>query len=458
MEAAIPFLMFAFVIGILMTGYPVAFALAGGALIFGAIGYVGGYFDHTFLSAIPQRFFGIMRNETLIAVPLFVVMGLMLERGKISEQLLVTMGRLFGRMRGGLAVSIFLVGAILAASTGIVGATVVTMGLISLPVMLRYRYQPALACGVITASGTLGQIIPPSIVLVILGDVMSNANQKAQLAQGDFSPETVSVGDLFFGALIPGLILVALYIVYVVFISALRPSLAPSMRESGDKGVGWSEIIRVLMPPLILIMCVLGSILSGIATPTEAAAVGGVGALLLAWAAGQLNRKTFTDVMRRATRITCMIFVILIGANIFSLVFRGFGGDTAVTDALSALPGGAFGAFAAVMILMFFLGFFLDFIEIVFVVVPIVAPILLQLGMDPVWLGVMIALNLQTSFLTPPFGFALFYLRGVAPPSVSTGDIYRGAMPFVLIQLLLLSALWFFPEAATWLPKKIYSP
>jgi tripartite ATP-independent transporter DctM subunit len=325
--------------------------------------------------------------------------------------------------------------------------------------MLRYGYCKKLSCGVITASGTLGQIIPPSIVLVILGDVMSNANQKAQLAQGNFSPQTVSVGDLFFGALIPGLVLVGLYICYVAAVAFFQPKRAPSMRDfdGGDKeGISLEEIFKVLLPPILLIVCVLGSILAGAATPTEAAAVGGLGAAVLALANRRLNISGLQTVMQRTTRITCMVFVILIGANIFSLVFRGFGGDETVSRVLAELPGGAFGAFIAVMALMFVLGFFLDFIEIVFVVVPIVAPILLQLGMDPVWLGVMIALNLQTSFLTPPFGFALFYLRGVAPPVIATADIYRGAVPFIAIQTLLLAALWFFPQAAVWLPKQIY--
>ena len=357
-------------------------------------------------------------------------------------------------MRGGLAVSVCVVGAVLAASTGIVGATVVTMGLISLPLMLRHRYRPDFACGVIAASGTLGQIIPPSIVLVILGDVISNANQKARLASGDFSPEAVSVGDLFFGALIPGLILVAAYICYVLVAAQRNPSLAPAMPDDGR--AGWGSALRALAAPAVLIFAVLGSILGGVATPTEAAAVGAGGAALLALFKNTMTAEMWEDAMRRTTRITCMVFVILIGAGIFSLVFRGFGGDELVSDALTSLPGGAAGAFFAVMALMFALGFFLDFIEIVFVVVPIVAPILIQLGLDPVWLGVMIAINLQTSFLTPPFGFALFYLRGAAPASVPTAAIYRGAAPFVVLQLLVLTALWFFPAAATWLPSQIY--
>lgn len=439
---------------LLMTGFPVAFALAGGALLAAAAGGAAGVFDASYLGAIPSRLYGIMTNETLIAVPLFVFMGVVLERGKISEDLLLAMGGLFGRMRGGLAVSICVVGAVLAASTGIVGATVVTMGLISLPVMLAQKYRPSLACGVITASGTLGQIIPPSIVLVILGDVISNANQKAQLSMGNFSPDAVSVGDLFFGALLPGLILVGIYIVYVLLVAWRRPEWAPAMQESERPDL--RRLARALLAPVALIAAVLGSILWGVATPTEAAAVGASGAALLAAVRGGLNREMWQGAMEQAARITCMVFVILVGASIFSLVFRGFGGDKIVEDALLSLPGGPAAAFIAVMALIFALGFFLDFLEIIFVVVPIVAPILIQLGMDPVWLGVMIAINLQTSFLTPPFGFALFYLRGVAPPSVPTSAIYRGAAPFVAIQLLLLGSLWFFPDVATWLPQQIY--
>ena len=439
---------------LLLSGFPVAFALSGGALLTAAVGYFAGVFDADLGGAIPSRLYGIMRNETLLAVPLFVFMGVLLERGKISEELLRAMGRLFGRMRGGLAVSVCLVGAILAASTGIVGATVVTMGLISLPVMLRNNYQPALACGVITASGTLGQIIPPSIVLVILGDVISNANQKAQLELGNFSPDAVSVGDLFFGALIPGLMLVGVYIVYVLLVAWVRPGWAPAML-SVERPDFW-HTMRILVAPIALIIAVLGSILSGIATPTEAAAVGAGGAMILGILKKSLTREIWRQALQQTTRISCMVFVILIGASIFSLVFRGFGGDEIIAEALSGLPGGVGGAFFVVMVLMFCLGFFLDFIEIVFVVVPIVAPILIKLGVDPVWLGVMFALNLQTSFLTPPFGFALFYLRGVAPRSLPTAAIYRGALPFVGLQLLILTALWFFPSAATWLPSHIY--
>ncbi|MGI9337096.1 MAG: TRAP transporter large permease [Gammaproteobacteria bacterium] len=450
-----PFLMFAFVIAVLMAGFPVAFALAGGALIFAAIGAMAGIFDASLLSGIPSRIYGVMTNETLIAVPLFVFMGTVLEQGKIAERLLEEMGRLFGRVRGGLAVSVCLVGAVLAASTGIVGATVVTMGLLSLPVMLRHQYCPRLACGVISASGTLGQIIPPSIVLVILGDVIGNANQLAQLQLRNFSPEPVSVGDLFLGALIPGLMLVLMYVCYVLFAAFINPSRAP-LPKGFDAPPDIVKTLKVLVPPAVLIFLVLGSILFGIATPTEAAAVGAGGALALAAINRRLSLAAIGECARRTTRITCMVFLIFIGAGIFSLVFRGFGGDAAVTAVLESLPGGLLGAMLAVMILMFILGFFLDFIEIVLVVVPVVAPALIKLGADPVWLGVMIAVNLQTSFLTPPFGFALFYLRGVAPKDLPSSKIYRGAIPFVCLQLLLLLILWHLPQAATWLPDKVY--
>ena len=456
MSTAMPFLLFGFTILVLMAGYPVALSLSGSALIFAFFGYLTGTFDPSFLGAIPERLFGIMRNETLIAVPLFIFMGVVLQKGRISERLLVTMGKLFGRRRGGLAISVCLVGAILGASTGIVGATVVTMGLISLPVMMRYKYSTPLACGVITASGTLGQIIPPSIVLVILGDVISNANQKAQLAMGNFSPDAVSVGDLFFGALFPGLVLVSFYMAYIMVTSLVSPESAPSVMEEGEEPPTLDEILRVLLPPIALIVCVLGSILAGYATPTEASAVGALGALALTMLNGQLTMARLREAMENSIRINCMVFVILIGASIFSLVFRGFEGDEIVTEFILAMPGGEIAALIMVMLLIFLLGFFLDFIEIIFVVVPIVAPILLQLGYDPIWLGVMFAVNLQTSFLTPPFGFALFYLKGVAPEGVTTGHIYRGVAPFIVLQLFGLVFLWFFPDLATWLPKQIY--
>ncbi|WMS41101.1 TRAP transporter large permease subunit [Acuticoccus sp. MNP-M23] len=527
-------LMFAVAIVLLLTGFPVAFTLAGTGLLFAVVGHTFGVFDFAFVNALPQRIYGTMTNEVLIAVPLFVFMGVLLERSRVAEELLETMGQLFGPMRGGLGIAVCIVGALLAASTGIVGATVVTMGLLSLPTMLRYGYAPSLAAGTIAASGTLGQIIPPSIVLVILGDQISNSYQEAQRvlqekawAEGDFSfvpGPPVSVGDLFAGALIPGLLLVGAYILYMGFIAFFRPSVAPPVPRDPENPVTLFRILHALVPPIVLILAVLGSILAGAATPTEAAAVGGIGAILLAgyrlneskplfvylatlalvavitltvmmdlrisrtdisqndqigiyaaavlvgvvilglavslWRVAQAG--VLTSVVQSTAKITCMVFVILIGAALFSLVFRGLGGEELVEELLSGMPGGALGAIIAVMLMMFVLGFFLDFLEIVFVVVPLVAPFLLMLEMpdgstmSPVWLGIMMAVNLQTSFLTPPFGFALFYLRGVAPPEVKTMAIYRGIIPFVLIQIGMLVALWYLPSLATWLPVQIY--
>ncbi len=452
-------LMFLTICAVLMLGYPVAFTLGGTALAFAALGAQMGLFDPSFLEALPNRLYGIMTNETLIAVPLFVFMGVMLERSKVAEQLLDTMAALFGPLRGGLGISVTLVGMLLAASTGIVGATVVTMGLLSLPTMMKRGYSPALATGTICASGTLGQIIPPSIILILLGDVLASAYQQAQLDMGRWNPETVSVGDLFAGALIPGLMLVALYILYLLGIAWLKPETCPVPPKADRGGYNRELLLRalkVLLPPLGLIIAVLGSILAGLATPTEAASVGAVGAILLALSQRRFNMATLNEVMRGTTRITAMVFLIFIGASLFSLVFRGFGGDEMVKALLTDLPGGIFGAMLVVMLVMFLLGFILDFIEITFVVVPIVAPILLAMGLDPVWLGVMIAINLQTSFLTPPFGFALFYLRGVAPPEVRTIQIYKGVAPFILIQLIALGALSIWPELATWLPGIVY--
>jgi tripartite ATP-independent transporter DctM subunit len=377
----------------------------------------------------------------------------------VADQLLDTMTALFGPLRGGLGISVTVVGMLLAASTGIVGATVVTMGLLSLPTMLRRGYDPRLATGTICASGTLGQIIPPSIVLVLLGDVLASAYQQAQLDMGSFSPDTVSVGDLFAGALLPGLLLVGLYIAYIIGTALWRPERAPALPAEARKVHGRAllvRILKVLVPPLLLIVLVLGSILAGIATPTEAASVGAVGAIVLAISQRRFNLPILREVMRSTTEVSSMVFLIFIGASLFSLVFRGFGGDDLVRELLTNLPGGAFGAVLVVMLVMFLLGFILDFIEITFVVVPIVAPILLMMDISPVWLGVMIAINLQTSFLTPPFGFALFYLRGVAPPEVKTLDIYKGVIPYIAIQVLALALLALWPELATWLPAQIY--
>ncbi|WP_188544069.1 TRAP transporter large permease [Aquisalinus luteolus] len=510
---------------LLLAGYPAAFSLAGTALLYGLLGLSMGAFDVSFFAEpYPIRIFGIMNNQVLIAVPLFIIMGVVLEKSRIAEDLLDNMARLFGSLHGGLGISVTIVGALLAASTGIVGATVVTMGLLSLPTMLRRGYDPAFSSGSIAAAGTLGQIIPPSIVLILLGDQMSNAWQKAQLAQGVYAPETVSVGDLFAGALLPGLMLVGLYLLYQTAVAWITPNKAPALpkEERGEYGEALMAALKTLPPPLILIVAVLGSILAGIATPTEAAGVGAVGAMLIAGhrlaPKGHIARLlilvsaaatlalvvlgTFLDlrvgrnsipvteqlgiiaaalccmliaigvfasliVMRRdklinsvvekSASVTTMVFTILIGAALFSLVFRGLGGEETIARALEATPGGAAGAIIAVMIVMFILGFVLDFIEITLVVVPLVAPALLMMGVDPVWLGVLMAVNLQTSFLTPPFGFALFYLRGVAPESVRTTQIYRGALPFVLIQILALGILALFPEIATWLPSVMYT-
>ena len=451
--------MFLAVFLVLLSGFPVAFSLAGTALGFALWGIHLEVFDSAFLTALPNRLYGIMNNNTLIAVPLFVFMGVMLERSKVAENLLDTMSELFGSIPGGLSISVTLVGMLMAASTGIVGATVVTMGLLSLPTMLRRNYDPALAAGTICASGTLGQIIPPSIVLVLLGDVISSAYQQAQLDMGIFAPETVSVGDLFAGALIPGLSLVVLYLVYLVMKGWLQPDTMPAIADTEMSTNGQSLGLRItksLLPPLSLIVAVLGSIIGGLATPTEAASVGAVGAILLAIGRGEFNLARAHEVVISTTQVTSMVFLILIGASVFSLVFRGFGGDELVTELLSDLPGGTFGAVFIVMAVTFVLGFVLDFIEITFVVVPIVGPVLLMMDVDPVWLGVMIALNLQTSFLTPPFGFALFYLRGVAPKEIRTGQIYKGVVPFIAIQLAMLGILAYWPGLATWLPKMVY--
>ena len=450
-------LLFFSVILLLMAGFPVAFTLGGVALIFAGIGLMTGNFDAGYLNALPSRLYGTMTNETLMAVPLFIFMGITLEKAKIAEDLLETMSALFGDFRGGLAISVILVGMLLAASTGIVGATVVTMGLLSLPSMIKRDYAQSLSTGVIAASGTLGQIIPPSIVLVLLGDVLSSAYTDAQTSQGAWSIETISVGDLFVGAIVPGLILVSSYLLYVLIVSFLNPESMPSQTESSTtKRINLGVLITVLFPPLFLILAVLGSIIFGLATITEAAGVGAAGAILLAYSKDALDRKSLKSVSEDTAKLTTMVFMILIGASVFSLVFRGYEGDELVQSYLTAVPGGTFGIVLVVMIAMFILGFVLDFIEITFVVVPIVAPIILALGVDPIWLGIMIAINLQTSFLTPPFGFALFYLRGVAPDSISTKSIYIGALPFVLIQLIVLILLAYFPAIVTWLPSSLY--
>ncbi|NER93101.1 MAG: TRAP transporter large permease subunit [Symploca sp. SIO1B1] len=431
-------LMFLGALILLPLGYPVAFSLGGVAILFALIGIGLGIFDPVFLTAMPQRIFGVMNNFTLLAVPYFIFMGSMLEKSGIAENLLETMGILFGRLRGGLALAVVLVGALLAATTGVVAATVVAMGLISLPIMLRYGYNKELATGVIAASGTLGQIIPPSIVLVVLGDQLG-----------------VSVGDLFIGSLIPGVLMAGAFALHVLIIAFIRPELAPALplevRDIGGRALGM-RIFQVMIPPLLLILLVLGSIFFGFATPTEAGAIGAIGAIALAVANRQLTVESLRQVCDVTLRTTSMVIFILLGSTAFSLVFRGLDGDTFMSDVLTNLPGGSTGFLIVSMLTVFLLGFFIDFFEIAFIVVPLFAPVAQQLGFDLVWYGIILGANMQTSFLTPPFGFALFYLRGVAPPEVTTGNIYRGAIPFILLQLLILVLIIAFPQIVNFLP------
>ncbi|RCL43176.1 MAG: C4-dicarboxylate ABC transporter [Gammaproteobacteria bacterium] len=450
-------LLFISIIAILLLGVPVSLALAGTSLIFAVIGIFLGEFEASFLTGLPNRIYGIMTNPTLLAIPLFVFMGITLEKSKIAENLLESLSVLFSGIRGGLAIAVTLIGMLLAASTGIVGATVVTMGLLALPTMQKNNYSTELSTGIICASGTLGQIIPPSIVLVMLGDVISSSYQYTQMNLGNYSPRTVSVGDLFAGALIPGVILVLFYISYILLISYIDPKSAPKNKESDIGPDNPKKIISSLLPPLGLMVLVLGSILLGMASPTEAAGIGAFGALIISYTRKTLNKKIVLEISNSTLKITGMVFFILISASVFSLVFRGFSGDELVHNFLTGLPGDKVSAMIITMIVIFILGFILDFIEITFVVIPIVAPILLGMGFDPVWLGIMIAINLQTSFLTPPFGFALFYLRGVAPDTVKTQQIYKGIIPFVLIQIIMLVILSIYPEIITFLPDYIYS-
>lgn len=430
--------MFAGAFVLLSFGYPVAFSLGGVGIVFGLIGITLGVFDPIFLTAMPQRIFGIMANYTLLAIPYFIFMGAMLEKSGIAEQLLETMGIIFGRVRGGLALAVVLVGSLLAATTGVVAATVVAMGLISLPIMLRYGYNKELATGVIVASGTLGQIIPPSVVLVVLGDQLG-----------------VSVGDLFIGSVIPGLLMAGAFAVHVLVIAFLRPELAPplpfAVRNIGAKALAL-RVLLVMLPPLLLILMVLGSIFLGIATPTEAGAVGSIGAIALATVKKQLSWSSLREVCDVTLRTTTMVMFILLGSTAFSLVFRGLDGDRFMFDLLSSLPGGTTSFLLVSMTVVFFLGFFIDFFEIAFIIVPLFVPVAEKLGIDLVWYGVILGANLQASFLTPPFGFALFYLRGVAPPEVTTGHIYRGVIPFILLQLLVLVLIIIFPGIVNFLP------
>lgn len=428
-------LMFVVTFLLIFSGYPVAFSLGGTALLFAFIGVEVGMFDWMLMTAFPQRVFGVMSNYVLLAVPFFIFMGTMLEKSKLAEDLLTTIGMLFGRLRGGLALAVVFVGALLAAATGVVGASVVAMGLISMPIMLRYGYSKELAAGVITASGTLGQIIPPSVVLVVLADQLG-----------------VSVGDLFVGALLPGISLACMYALYVAVIAMLYPSSAPALPPEERTLRGGALAARVglvMLPPLLLILLVLGSIFAGVATPTEAGALGAVGAMALAALRGRLSLETLQAALQETTRLTTMVVFLLVGSTAFALVFRGLYGDLWIEDLLTNLPGGQLGLLIVANLVIFFLGFFIDFFEIAFIILPLLAPAASALGIDLVWFGVMVALNLQTSFLTPPFGFSLFYLRGVAPEEVSTSAIYRGALPFIGIQALAIALIWFFPELVT---------
>ncbi len=515
MSLPLDLLMFAALIGAILSGFPVAFAIAGVAVIFAVLGQLTGQMDFALLGALGQRAFGVLTNTVLIAIPLFVVMGVVLEKSRLAEELLETMGRLFGSFRGGLGLSVVAVGALLAASTGIVGATVIAMGLIALPTMLRTGYDPRLASGIVCTAGTLGQIIPPSTLLIILSDVMSNAYQQAQYEQGKFSVETISVGQIFAGALLPGFVLVGLYILYILIVAHISPHRAPAA-EPGPR-VTVSEVVGTVVPPLTLIVAVLGAILGGIATPTEAASIGAVGAILMAgrrqganavlillgalslialavaagiapvrlqrsdasvadWALGAvylalsvvgfaaiiaslmtlLRRALLRPSLLQTMSVTAMIFATILTASMFSLVFVGLGGETRIEHFLELMPGGATGALLFSMALIFVLGFFLDFVEITVILLPLIAPPLLMMGHDPVWLAILIAINLQTSFLTPPFGFSLFYLRSAAPPDITTGHIYQGVAPFIALQILGIAVVWAFPAIARWLPGAVF--
>ena len=450
----LPLLLFLFVILTLMLGYPVAFTLSGVSIIFALVCSTFNYFDISILYALPSRIFGILTNETLVAIPIFIFMGITLEKSKIAEKLLESMSALFSSIKGGLGISVIIVGALLAASTGIVGATVVTMGLLSLPSMLKQNYDKKIATGTILASGTLGQIITPSIVLILLGDVISSSYQEAQNMQGIFSQESVSVGDLFAGAIFPGFILVGFYILFILFVSYFREDLIP--KNVIKEKLNFKKILLSLYAPLFLILIVLGTIILGIATPTEASSFGALGSIFLSYVNKKLNIQILKDILIQTSKITSMIFILLIGATIFSLVFRGLEGDVFVNEFLSDLPGDVYFKVFIVMATIFLLGFILDYIEITYVVVPVVAPVLLAMRIDPIWLGILIAINLQTSFLTPPFGFAIFYLKSVIPKEINTLEIYKGVIPFILIQVITIIIIVLYPELTTWLPNKIF--
>ena len=449
-------IMFLTTLGLLLFGFPVAFTLAGSALIFGFLGDALEVFNFRMIGFFPQRIFGTMINEPLVAVPLFIFMGIMLEKTKIAAGLLQSIGELFGSTKGGLGIGVVIVGMLLAASTGIVGATVVTMGMLSLPSMMKAGYDQKIATGTICAAGTLGQIIPPSIVLVLLATILQGANEEAAMLVGNLAPEPVTAIDLFAGALLPGLLLVVLFIIFIYFYARINPSSCPPVETNKSRGEIYVEAAKSIIPPITLIVLVLGSILFGVATPTESASVGAVGAAIIALMKGELSFKNLKETALGTVKLSSFVFVILIGASMFSLVFRGFGGDEMIEHFLGGLPGGLYGALIVVMLVIFLLGFFLDYIEIIFVIVPLVGPILIANGADPLWLGILISLNLQTSFLTPPFGFSLFFLRGVAPDEIQTRNMYKGVIPFIGIQILAILIVGFFPEIATWLPDKMF--
>ena len=444
-------LLFILLATFLIAGYPVALTLSGTAITVAFIGYLFDLFPIVLLNVLPNRIFGIMTNETLIAVPLFIFMGVMLEKSGLANSLLESMSRLWGNIRGGLVYSVLFVGVLMAASTGIVGATVVTMGILSLHLMMKWNYNRKISAGIICASGTLGQIIPPSIVLVLLADIFQGANEEASQISGNLAPNPVSSVDLFAGAIVPGLILVFLYAIWILICSLINPENFPKNKVVHDN-FKILDFFSVILPPIILIILVLGSILFGVATPTESASLGALGSIIIAFFKKKISYKILESACVETLKINSMVFFILIGASLFSLVFRGFGGDLMVENFLTDIPGGKFNSFLIVMITIFILGFFLDFFQIVFVIVPIVGPSLISMGYDPIWLALMFAINLQTSFLTPPFGFALFYLRGVAPNAIKTSEIYYGVIPFIIIQILLLILLFQFPEIISWLP------
>ena len=449
-------IMFFTTLGLLLFGFPVAFTLAGSALIFGFIGEALEIFNFRMIGFFPQRVFGTMINEPLVAVPLFIFMGIMLEKTKIAAGLLQSIGELFGTTKGGLGIGVVLVGMLLAASTGIVGATVVTMGMLSLPSMMKAGYDQKIATGTICAAGTLGQIIPPSIVLVLLATILQGANEEAALLRGELAPDPVTAIDLFAGALLPGLMLVAMFVIFIYFYARIFPTTCPPIETSKSRSQIYLDAFKSVFPPIILIVLVLGSILFGVATPTESASVGAIGAAVIAYTKGELTFQNLKETSLGTVKLSSFVFVILIGASMFSLVFRGFGGDEMIEHFLGSLPGGLYGALFVVMIAIFLLGFFLDYIEIIFVIVPLVGPILIAYGADPLWLGILISLNLQTSFLTPPFGFSLFFLRGVAPKEIQTKNIYRGVIPYIGIQVLAIFIVGFFPSIATWLPRTLF--